>query len=86
MSERLPSAVIAERLRRARRAWRVTAAGAGMLRGLAFLLLAVLVAVAADNVFALPGWLRLALGVVFVAGMAYELRDKHVTVSAPSFH
>ena len=64
---------IDERLRRARRAWRRAELGAGLLRSATWLLSALLLGVAADNLLALPGWLRTAYGVAFLAGVAYVL-------------
>ena len=64
---------IEERLRDARRAWRRAEVGAGLLRGATWLLAALLAGIAADNLFALPGWLRTAYGVAFLGGVAYVL-------------
>ncbi len=64
---------IDDRLRRARRAWRLSEAAAGALRGLTALLAVVLVGVAADNLLALPPAARLAGGVLFILGVVWVL-------------
>lgn len=65
--------VIRARLSRARRVWRLVDVGGAALRGVAILLFAFLVALAADNLLHLPGKLRAACAVVFAAAAVYLL-------------
>jgi len=62
-------AIVHESLDRARRTWRTVEVGIGVLRSVALLLAAVLIAVAADNLLALPGAVRLVLALAFVGAL-----------------
>jgi len=63
-------AQIGERLARARRTWRLGFTLRDLLRGTTLLLAGCFLALAADNLFALPGWLRAAFAVALAAGAA----------------
>ena len=68
--------VVRARLERARRVWRWMDVAAVVLRGVVILLAAFLAALALDNLLRLPGFVRLALGLAFVAGAVYFLGVK----------
>ena len=68
--------VVRARLNRARRAWRRMDVAAVVLRGAVVVLAAFLAALALDNLLRLPGFVRLVLGLAFVAGAVYFLGFK----------
>jgi len=63
--------VVTQSLGQARSAWRAIDVGSSVLRGMTFLLLALLAGFVADNVFDLPGAVRLAYAVLFLGGVVY---------------
>jgi hypothetical protein len=68
--------LVRARLDRARRVWRRTEVLAVLLRGMGILLAIFLSALALDNLLHLPGFVRLAFGLGFVAGAVYLLGIK----------
>ena len=68
--------VVRARVDRARRAWRWMEVAAVLLRGAVILLAVFLAALALDNLLRLPAFVRMILGLAFVAGAIYFLGVK----------